>query len=117
MDVENQELVAKTITCNGQNITDKRITYDDVEGFVSELNLDGCGLKEIPTQIDLLPNLRSLTLNGNEISNIRQLDKNKDLQNLELDDNRISKIENVEGDVLQSLGVLQLSGNNIGKIE
>ena len=59
---------------------------------ITEINLEGCGLSEIPKQIFTLPNLKKLNLARNELKNLPETFFNLDkLEEIILTANRITE--------------------------
>ena len=77
----------------------RRIKEAEVTGAM-ELGLSGLGLTKIPAELLVCDKLQSLNLEGNKISRIENLPDG--LQSLNLQRNQISRIENLP-DGLQSL--------------
>ncbi|MGB3130796.1 MAG: leucine-rich repeat domain-containing protein, partial [Saprospiraceae bacterium] len=82
---------------------------------IFELDLWNLGIDKIPIEINDLTNLSRLNLDSNRISKIENLDRLTNLKVLRLAYNQISKIENL--DKLINLTELYLFKNQISKIE
>ncbi|MBL4663581.1 MAG: leucine-rich repeat domain-containing protein [Flavobacteriaceae bacterium] len=80
-----------------------------------ELYLTDLELIEIPVEVSNLRNLEALYLNGNQITEIKNLEQLKNLQILHLGNNQISEIKNLEQ--LKELLRLRLDSNQISEIK
>jgi len=80
-----------------------------------KLDLSWLGLKEIPVELLGMQWLKALSLSGNQLQKMKNLEGLIILNELFLDHNQIQKIEGLEA--LTALKVLSLSGNQIQKIE
>ncbi len=90
--------------------------YKTKNGHVNEVWLHNLSIKEIPEELTGLNHLKSLTVDGTGICRINEIpEKIYQLEELNLRNNNINKIENLEN--LTNLKRLDLSYNNITKIE
>ena len=97
---------------------DKNEIYEEIVEFdenIEKIDLSYKNLIEIPKGLDQFKQLKQLYLNNNQITKIENLDNNIDLTDLNLNNNKITKIENL--DKLVNLQTLFLSLNKITKIE
>lgn len=81
----------------------------------TELDLNSLKLTEIPPEVAELIWLQSLYLFGNQISEIKRLEKLTNLTVLNLSSNQISEIKGLEK--LTNLTILSLYGNQISEIK
>jgi len=87
----------------------------DHKGNVDGLNLRNCNLPKIPQEIQCFKNLKKLWLDNNQITKIENLDGLEELRVLGLGNNQIGEIENLKN--LSGLEELELNNNKITEIK
>ena len=106
------KIVLKRINDKTKKIYEKIVEFEE---NIEKIYLTDENLVEIPYGLEQFKFLTTLNLDQNQISKIENLDKNINLNVLYLNNNKITKIENLDNNI--NLQRLYLYDNQITKIE